>query len=128
MILLSSTRAVSSVEEKTNYASVYRKILSGSLDEKSIYKESEKLNFDEKYISILIQMKDNVGLTNPLSDVKRNIDTKLFGFFENGLIITLKPEQLTDGFMKQCIAKCHQHKSNCFVFDIPLPLRETNIV
>lgn len=72
-------------------------------------------------------MKDNVGLTNPLSDIKRNIDTKLFGFFENGLIITLKPEQLTDGFMKQCIVKCHQHKSNCFVFDIPLPLRETNI-
>ena len=29
--------------------------------------------------------------------------------------------------MKRCIVKCHQHKSNCFVFDIPLPLRETNI-
>ena len=57
MILLSSTRAVSSVEEKTNYASVYRKILSGNLDEKSIYKASEKLNFDKNISAFLFRRK-----------------------------------------------------------------------
>lgn len=130
MILLSSTKAVSGVKAVTNFASVYRKILSGSLDEESIYKASDKLkiNFDEKYITILIKMENNIGLTNPLSEIKRKIDTRLFGFYENGLYITIKPEQLDNTVISLIRNKCRQHNSNYFVFDIPLPLRETDTV
>ena len=68
------------------------------------------------------------GMKNFLDEIKRKIDTRLFGFYENGLYITIKPEQLDNTVISLIRNKCRQHHSNYFVFDIPLPLRETDTV